>query len=103
MSAESCFMSLVKDKWIWHKRASHISMKTIAKLSQLDLVRGLPKISFEKDKICEACVKGKQVKSSLKTIEFISTQKPLELLHIDLFGPVQTASLNGKRYGFFYC
>jgi len=59
----------------------------------------LPKISFEKDKICEACVKGKQVKSSFKTIEFISTQKPLELLHIDLFGLVQTASLNGKRYG----
>lgn len=100
MSAESCFMSLKKDKWIWHKRAGHISMKTIAKLSQLDLVRGLPKISFEKDKICEACVKGKQVKSSFKTIELISTQKPLELLHIDLFGPVQTASLTGKRYGF---
>jgi len=100
MPAESCFMSLEKDKWIWHKRAGHISMKTIAKLSQLDLVRGLPKISFEKDKICEACVKGKQVKSSFKTIEFISTQKPLELLHIDLFGPVQTASLTGKRYGF---
>ena len=99
MPAESCFMSLEKDKWIWHKRAGYTSMKTIAKLSQLDLVRGLPKISFEKDKICEACVKGKQVKSSFKTIEFISTQKLLELLHIDLFGPVQTASLNGKRYG----
>jgi len=100
MSAESCFMSLEKDKWIWHKRAGYISMKTIAKLSQLDIVKGLPKISFEKEKICEACVKGKQVKNSFKTIEFISTQKPLELLHIDLFGPVQTASLNGKRYGF---
>jgi len=91
---------LKKDKWICHKRAGHISMKTIAKLSQLDLVRGLPKISFEKDKICEACVKGKQVKSSIKTIEFISTQKPLELFHIDLFGAVQTASLTDKRYGF---
>ena len=60
---------LEKDKWIWHKRAGHISMKTIAQLSQLDLVRGLPKISFGKDKICEACVKGKQVKSSFKTIQ----------------------------------
>jgi len=59
MSAESCFISLEKDKWIWHKRAGHISMKTIAKLSQLDLIRGLPKISFEKDKIYEAYVKGK--------------------------------------------
>jgi len=100
MPVESCFMSLKKDKWIWHKRAGHISIKTIAKVSQLDLVIGLPKISFEKEKICEACVKGKQVKNSFKIFEFISTQKPLELLHIDLFGPVQTASLTGKRYGF---
>jgi transposase InsO family protein len=60
----------------------------------------LPKISFEKDKICEACVKGKQVKNSFKITAFISTQKPLELFHIDLFGPVQTESLSGKRYGF---
>jgi hypothetical protein len=77
MPAESCFMPLEKHKWIWHKRAGHISMKTIAKLSQPNIVKGLPKISFEKDKICEACVNGKQVKNSFKTIEFISTQKPL--------------------------
>src|SRR4030067_427266 len=41
-----------------------------------------------------------QGKSSCKTIEQISTKRPLELLHIDLFGPIQTASLSGKRYGF---
>ncbi|XP_045791896.1 uncharacterized protein LOC123886637 [Trifolium pratense] len=75
-------------------------MKTISKLSQLDLVRGLPKIKFDKDKIWEACVKGKQVKSSFYSKDFISTKKPLELLHIDLFGPVNTTSLGGKQYGF---
>jgi hypothetical protein len=98
--AETCFMTLEKDKWIWHKRAGHISMKTISKISKLDLVRGLPKIDFEKDRICEACTRGKQVKSSFKTNDFISTKRPLELLHIDLFGPVRTASLSGKQYGF---
>ena len=98
--AESCFMSIDKDKWIWHKRAGHVSMKTISKISQLDLVRGLPKINFEKDKICEACARGKQVKSSFKSNNIVSTKRPLELLHIDLFGPVRTASLAGKQYGF---
>ena len=97
---ESCFMSMDKDKWIWHRRVGHISMKTISKLSKLDLVRGLPKLSYDKDNICEACIKGKHVKSSFHSINFISTNKPLELLHIDLFGPIQTASLSGKRYGF---
>jgi len=30
--ADSCFMSIAKDKWIWHKRAGHVSMKTISKI-----------------------------------------------------------------------
>ena len=30
----------------------------------------------------------------------ISTFKPLELLHMDLFGPTRTSSLGGKRYDF---
>lgn len=34
-------------------------MKTILKLSKFDLVRDLPKINLDKDKVCEACVKGK--------------------------------------------
>ncbi|XP_045810862.1 uncharacterized protein LOC123905296 [Trifolium pratense] len=100
LPVESCFVSLEKDKWIWHKRAGHVNMRTIAKLSQLDLVRGLPKISFDKDKLCESCTKGKQTKSSFKPKDFISTKRPLELLHIDLFGPVKTTSLGGKNYGF---
>jgi hypothetical protein len=100
LPAESCFVSLEKDKWIWHKRAGHVSMRTLAKISQLDLVRGLPKISFDKDKLCESCTKGKQAKSSFKPKDFISTKKPLELLHIDLFGPVKTTSLGGKNYAF---
>jgi hypothetical protein len=29
----------------------------------------------------------------------VSTTRPLELIHIDLFGPVSTTSLNGKKYG----
>src|ERR1044072_9790322 len=29
----------------------------------------------------------------------VSTSRPLELLHIDLFGPVKTASISGKKYG----
>jgi len=88
---------LKEKKWIWHKRADHISMETISKISKLDLVRGLPKINFEKDKICEACVKGKQVKSSFPPKDFISIKRPLELLHIDLFGPISIESLGGKK------
>ncbi|CAA2979436.1 Retrovirus-related Pol poly from transposon TNT 1-94 [Olea europaea subsp. europaea] len=63
-------------------------------------VKGLPNLKFEKDKICDACQFGKQVKSSFKPKIYTSTIKPLQLLHMDLFGPSRTASLGGKHYAF---
>ena len=58
-----------------------------------------PLIKFDKDITCDACQMGKQTKSSFKPKEDISTKRPLELLHIDLFGPTRTQSLGGKHYG----
>ena len=58
----------------------------------------MPKIKFEKDKLCDACKKGKQVKSSFHSKNVISTSKPLELLHMDLFGPSRTKSFGGNYY-----
>jgi len=43
---------------------------------------------------------GKQTKSSFKPINVVSTTRPLELLHMDLFGPSITMSLGGNYYGF---
>ena len=42
--------------------------------------------------------KGKQVKSSFHSKKLISTSKPLELLHMDLFGPSRTKSFGGNYY-----
>jgi len=62
------------------------------------LVEGLPKLKFEKDRICEACQKGKQTKLSFKPKNCISTKRLLEILHMDLFGPSRTMSLGGNYY-----
>ncbi|KAH9651466.1 Integrase catalytic domain-containing protein [Citrus sinensis] len=97
---DKCFSALHDDSWLWHRRLGHASMDLISKISKNDLVKGLPKIGFQKDKICEACQFGKQIKTSLKNKNHISTSKPLELLHINLFGPSRYASLNGKYYAF---
>ena len=73
-------------------------MKQLNKLISKDLVIGLPKIKFEKDKICAACQKGKQVRSSFHSKNILSTSKPLELLHMDLFGPSRIKSYGGNYY-----
>ena len=49
--------------------------------------------------MCEACQKGKQIKNSFKPLNVVSTSRPLELFHMNLFGPSRTMSLGGNYYG----
>ncbi|GJQ91778.1 putative ribonuclease H-like domain-containing protein [Tanacetum coccineum] len=42
--------------------------------------------------------KGKQHRASCKKIEERTVREPLELLHMDLFGPVSVESVNRKKY-----
>ena len=66
---------------------------------KMNLLEAFPKLIFKKT-VCETCQVGKQIKNSLKNKNFISTSRPLELLHMDLFGPSRTPSLGGKSYAF---
>ncbi|KAD2393347.1 hypothetical protein E3N88_40324 [Mikania micrantha] len=83
---------------LWHRRLSHLNHQTLHKLSILSLVRGLPSKEFHFEGQCESCLKGKQHKTSHKSIEESKTTNCLNLLHMDLFGPVKVASLARKRY-----
>ena len=62
------------------------------------MVEGLPKLKFENDRVCEACQKGKQTKVSFKPKNVVSTERPLEMLHMDVFGPSRIMSLGGNLY-----
>jgi len=86
-------------KWVWHRRLGHANWRLLSKLSKLQLVKGLPNIDYHSDALSGACQKGKIVKSSFKAKDIVSISKPLVLLHIDLFGPVNTESLYGSKYG----
>ena len=75
-------------------------MHILFKIIKNDLIFSLSKISFDKDKICDACQLGKQTRISFKAKNIISTSKPLEFLYKDLFGPTKIISLRDKRYDF---
>jgi len=96
-----CLLTKHEESWFWHRRIAHIHMHHLNKLISNDLVIGLPKLKFEKDHVCEACQKEKQTKWSFKLKNIVSTSKPLELLHMDLFGPSRTMSLGGNYYALF--
>jgi len=93
-----CLLTKEDDTWLWHRRLCHIHMQHFNRLYRKQLVEGLPKLKFEKDRMCEACQKGKQTKVSFKPKNVVSTQRPLEMLHMDLFGPSRTMSLGGNVY-----
>ncbi|GJW82468.1 retrovirus-related pol polyprotein from transposon TNT 1-94 [Tanacetum coccineum] len=45
---------------LWHQCLSHLNFGTINHLARHGLVRGLPKLKFEKDHLCSACAMGKK-------------------------------------------
>ncbi|GKB56977.1 putative ribonuclease H-like domain-containing protein [Tanacetum coccineum] len=83
---------------LWHRRLGHVNFKTMNKLVKGNLVRGLPSKLFEINQTCVACQKGKQHKASCKTKTVSSISQPLQMLHMDLFGPTFVKSLMKKMY-----
>ncbi|KAK0583521.1 hypothetical protein LWI29_037786 [Acer saccharum] len=85
---------------LWHERLGHMNFRDLRTLGKFECVRGLPKLGKKANGICGPCQQGKQTKSMHKKGKYLSTKEPLELLHMDLMGPMQTESLGGKRYIF---
>ncbi|GJW14326.1 retrovirus-related pol polyprotein from transposon TNT 1-94 [Tanacetum coccineum] len=99
-SSPICLLSkATKTKsWLWHRRLSHLNFGAINHLARHGLVRGLPRLKFEKDHLCSACAMGKSKKQSHKPKSKDTNQEKLYLLHMDLCGPMRVASVNGKKY-----
>ncbi|GJY92736.1 integrase, catalytic region, zinc finger, CCHC-type containing protein [Tanacetum coccineum] len=94
-SSPVCLMSKSTStkSWLWHRRLSHLSFGTINDLTRLDLVDGLPKFKYGKDHLCSACERGKSKKASHLPKLVPSDHSKLELLHMDLCGPMRVASI----------
>ncbi|GJR14483.1 retrovirus-related pol polyprotein from transposon TNT 1-94 [Tanacetum coccineum] len=58
----------------------------------------LPKLKYVKDQLCLSCEMSKAKRSSFKAKAVPSSKGRLNLLHMDLCGPMRVASINGKKY-----
>ncbi|GJS08872.1 integrase, catalytic region, zinc finger, CCHC-type containing protein [Tanacetum coccineum] len=77
--------------WLWHRKLSHLNFGTINDLTKHNLVDDLPKFKYSKDHLCPACERGKIMKSSHPPKVVPSNHSKLELLHMDLCGPMRVA------------
>ncbi|GKC24325.1 retrovirus-related pol polyprotein from transposon TNT 1-94 [Tanacetum coccineum] len=84
--------------WLWHHRLSHLNFGTINQLEKEGLLKGFPKLKYAKDHLCSACQMGKSKKECHKPKHEPSTNEKLQMLHMDLWGPMRVESINGKKY-----
>jgi transposase InsO family protein len=73
-------------------------MKNFQKLLKAEHILGLTNVHFEKDRICSACQAGKQVGVHHPHKNIMTTERPLELLHMDLFGSIAYISIGESKY-----
>jgi hypothetical protein len=93
---DACLIAKTSMGWLWHRRLAHVGMKNLHKLLKGEHVLGLTNVCFEKDRPCAACQAGKQMGSTHHNKNVMTTSRPLELLHMDLFGPVAYLSIEGR-------
>ncbi|HEY5234640.1 MAG TPA: DDE-type integrase/transposase/recombinase, partial [Rhabdochlamydiaceae bacterium] len=87
-----------KDSILWHRRMGHIHFRKMNFLVKNNLVNGVPNMTFSINDYCIPCKRGKQHKKSHSPKIVNSINTPLELLHMDLFGPINVRSIGGKSY-----
>jgi hypothetical protein len=87
---ERCFsVGSSSELWKWHMKLGHLSFDLLSHLSKLNLVRGLPWLRFEKELVCALFRHAKMVASSHSPLTDVMTERPYELLHMDLVGPAR--------------
>jgi transposase InsO family protein len=73
-------------------------MKNLYKLLKVEHILVLTNVHFEKDMICSACQARKQVGVHHPHKNIMTTDRTLELLHMDLFGLIAYISIDGSKY-----
>jgi transposase InsO family protein len=83
--------------WGWHERLSHVNFGSLERMGRLEMVCGLPPISHA-EQFCDTYVLAKHRRGIFLKQSKYRTNKALELVHSDLYGPVKPATPGGRRY-----
>ncbi|KAI5318138.1 hypothetical protein L3X38_037846 [Prunus dulcis] len=89
--------SFLQSPWIWHKRLGHLNFGGLKQLRDKEMVHGLPQLE-EQSGVCEGCQFGKQHRNVFPKDQAQRASKVLELVHVDLCGPMRNESVARNRY-----
>ncbi|CAL8162109.1 unnamed protein product [Prunus armeniaca] len=78
--------------WCWHRRYGHLNLPNLRMLQQKELVYGLPEIG-DLEKVCQGCAMGKSHREAFDKEKAWRASMPLELIHSDMCGPMQSTTI----------
>jgi hypothetical protein len=82
---------------LMHRRFGHLGMSNMAKLPGIVEGMNTPAAAFIPDPLCEPCIKAKMVRAPFPSSGSASSST-LQMLHMDLCGPLQVPTHGGARY-----
>jgi hypothetical protein len=100
---DTCVIAKNKLGLVVHRRLAYVGMMNPNKLQKVGHVLVLTNIVFEKDRPCGACQDGKQVGATHHAKNTMTTTRPLEILHMDLFDPIAYISISSNKIWSCYC
>ena len=95
----NCAISTPEDLSTWHRRFAHMNLADLRLL--------LPREAYTEKKAeleaaCSVCAKAKAKQQFQRKVPATRAEKPLELIHSDVCGPISPMSLSGCRYYVLY-
>ena len=94
----TCFLSHTSDDaWLWHGRLGHVNFHALKQIVDKDMVGGVPLIQHP-DQVCQSCLTAKQTRKPFPRSVLWKIDEPLQLVHVDLCGPITPSTLAGNKY-----
>jgi hypothetical protein len=98
LELDKCLIGKTNMSWLWHHRLAYVGMRNHHKLQKQGHILGLMNVAFAKDRPCGACQAGNQVGAPKHAKNIVTTTRPLEMLHMHLFGPIAYISIGSNKY-----
>jgi len=83
--------------WLWHGRLGHVNFQSLKMLVDKEMAGGIPLIDHP-DQVCQSCLAAKQTRCSFPQVSRWRADEPLELIHIDLCGPITPETEGKSKY-----
>jgi len=87
---------LEKGVMFWHEKLGHLNMASLKELDAMVDGMNLKEVSLHR--ICEGCVKGTHERTSFPKDGAMRASKLLEIVHINVCGPMRITSHSGVQY-----